>query len=416
MSKSQQSVLRVALLALVLVTRTVHAQAPAQASAAAPKQASVATVEVYGFAMADAIYEFKQSNPDWFDTHRPSRLPAFEDQFGRDGRTWFSARQSRLGAKGTIPTSRSPIEVVFEFDLAGVGVDAGQTTIRPRHMYGQWGAFGAGQTNSIFMDIDVFPNTLEYWGPNGMLFFRNVMLWWRPYTTPAGSKFTIALERPGASGDLGIAADRIELSDVTPRFSAPDISSEYRYADSWGHVELGGIVRWMSWDDNVVDAFDLSGTATGWGLSLSSNIKAGKNDVIRLQGIYGAGVENYFNDAPVDVGLATNPGNLITPVTGEALGNVGLVAYLDHRWNSAWTTAIGYSRVDIDNSDLQDPSAYSSGQYASGNLLWSPLSNVLIGGELLWGDRKNFGDDFSSDNFRVQFSFKYSFSQKFGGR
>jgi len=26
------------------------------------------------------------------------------------------------------------------------------------------------------MDIDVFPNSLEYWGPNGMIFFRNVQV------------------------------------------------------------------------------------------------------------------------------------------------------------------------------------------------------------------------------------------------
>jgi hypothetical protein len=30
------------------------------------------------------------------------------------------------------------------------------------------------------MDIDVFPNTLEYWGPNGMAFFRNVQLRYMP--------------------------------------------------------------------------------------------------------------------------------------------------------------------------------------------------------------------------------------------
>ena len=30
------------------------------------------------------------------------------------------------------------------------------------------------------MDIDVFPNTLEYWGPNGMVFFRNVQVRYMP--------------------------------------------------------------------------------------------------------------------------------------------------------------------------------------------------------------------------------------------
>ena len=372
-------------------------------------------IEVYGFAQADAIYQFNQSNPDWFDTHRPSRLPAFENQFGRDGRTWISARQSRLGVKAAIPTSGPDIKAVFEWDLFGVGADAGQFTIRPRHIYGQWGQFGAGQTNSVFMDIDVFPNTLEYWGPNGMLFFRNVMVFWQPVNRDDGTRFTLALERPGASGDAGIYADRIELQNIRPRFPAPDITSEYRYGGPFGYVELAGIVRWISWDDVLDDEFDLDGSVTGWGVSLSSNLKAGRNDVFRLQGIYGAGVENYFNDAPIDVGLKSNFDDPITPVTGEALKNFGLSVYLDHRWTSKLTTAIGYSRVDIDNSDLQAPTAYKSGQYSSLNLLWTPVSNVLIGGEFLWGDRHNFANDFVANDYRLQFSFKYSFSQKFGG-
>ena len=32
------------------------------------------------------------------------------------------------------------------------------------------------------MDPDVFPNSLEYWGPTGMVFFRNVQVRWMPIT------------------------------------------------------------------------------------------------------------------------------------------------------------------------------------------------------------------------------------------
>jgi hypothetical protein len=39
----------------------------------------------------------------------------------------------------------------------------------------------AGQTNSLFMDGDVFPNTIDYWGPAGMVFYRNVQLRWTPF-------------------------------------------------------------------------------------------------------------------------------------------------------------------------------------------------------------------------------------------
>ena len=432
MLRSRTHWLRTALLALAIAAPTQQAPAqdpkPQSTTRAKPLNGDdVMAFEIYGFGMADAIYEFGQSNPDWFDVNRPSRLPAFEDEFGRDGRFWLSARQSRFGAKATHPSWHGkPFTAVFEFDLFGVGTDAGQTTIRPRHMYGQWGEFGAGQTNSVFMDVDVFPNTIEYWGPNGMLFFRNVMVWWQPINEKDGTRATIAIERPGASGDGGVFADRIELQNVSPRFPAPDISAEYRYGTGWGYLELAGVTGWFAWDDNLPnDAFDLSGDEFGWGLSLSSNVNldASKDDVLRLQVIYGEGVANYFNDAPIDVGLRSNFGNTVTPVTGEALPIFGMSAYLDHRWNSSWTSSIGYSRVDVDNSDLQSIFAFKSGQYASVNVLYNPFSNFLVGPEFLWAHRDNFGDDltgdpfddFSFDNFRLQFSAKYSFSHKFGG-
>ncbi|OLE67956.1 MAG: hypothetical protein AUG74_10140, partial [Bacteroidetes bacterium 13_1_20CM_4_60_6] len=274
-------------------------------------------------------------------------------QFGRDKNFWVSARQSRFGVKANIPTGGSPIKIVWDFDLFGVGVDAGQTTIRARHMYGQWGQFGGGLLESPFMDLDVFPNILEYWGPSGMLFFRNAQAFWNPIHKETGTDLRFALERPGASGDAGVAADRIELQNIRPRFPAPDISGHYRYSGKAGFVQLGGIVRWIYFDDLLQDQFDLSGHVTGWGAALSSSLNAGRSDVVRVLGIYGAGVENYFNDAPIDVGLKLQLDNAVTPVTGEALKDFGLSSYLDHRWNSQFSSAIGYSLVNIANSNGQ---------------------------------------------------------------
>src|SRR5262249_12486757 len=156
---------------------------------------------------------------------------------------------------------------------------------------------------------------------------------------------------------------------------------------------------------------------TGWGASLSSNIKWRDNlDVIRLQVNYGEGIENYFNDAPVDVGVCRNFNNPRTPVCGEALPIFGAVAFLDHGWNSRWTTSIGWSMVNITNSDLQVAEAYHNGQYGTLNLLYTPVRNVMIGGELQFGRRVNFADDFSFNDYRAQFSFKYSFDKIIGGK
>jgi len=390
-------------LSLAIASPRVEAQGPDSSS-----------ITIYGFAMADAIFDFKQNNPDWFDVMRPSRLPSFANEFGEDGRFYLSARQSRLGVSGTRMTSHGEMKAVFEFDLFGVGGDAGQTTIRPRHMWGQWGKFGAGQTNSPFMDGDVFPNTVEYWGPNGMLFFRNVMIFWQPKNDDDG-RITVAIERPGASGDLGVYADRVELSGIVPRFPLPDLSAEWRLSRGWGYIEAAGMLRALYYDDLLDDQFDLSGNDMGWGISLSSNWKPNSSNTLRLQFVYGEGVENYFNDAPVDVGVQTNPGNATRPLVGKALGDLGLVAYLDHAWSPTWASAVGWSMVDIDNSNGQAPSAYSLGQYASANLVYTPVPNVMMTSEFQWGYRENFSDGFTSDDFRIQVSFKYNFSKTFGG-
>ena len=375
------------------------------AAAAQPK------IDIYGFVMLDAGYNADQIQADWYDVVRPTKLPAFKNQFSPDGNAFFSVRQTRLGVKANVPTGLGDLKTTFEFELFGTGVDAGQTTFRLRHAYGELGKFGAGQTWSPFMDIDVFPNSLEYWGPTGMVFFRNIQVRWMPIQ--GDTRFTVALERPGASGDQGVYADRIELQDVKPHFPLPDLSAEYRLGRSWGYVELAGIVRRIEWEDQGTDQFDLSGEATGWGVNLSSNLKLGKTDVVRLQAVYGEGIQNYMNDAPADVGIEPNPGNSVAPVKGVALPLFGAVAFVDHTWNERFTTSIGYSGIDIDNSESQSPDAFNIGHYALGNLLYMPTSSVTTGVEFQYGRRQNFADGFESDIVRVQFSFKYNFAKSF---
>src|SRR5262245_49949088 len=73
------------------------AKPTASATARAPDTS--VTVEIYGFAMGDAIYDFNQNNPDWFDVNRPSKLPSFTNEFGANGHTWIGARQSRFGVR-----------------------------------------------------------------------------------------------------------------------------------------------------------------------------------------------------------------------------------------------------------------------------------------------------------------------------
>lgn len=384
----------------------------AKTSAPQPVVPTKPTFEIYGFAMLDIGHDFKQIHPDWFDTLRVTRLPSVEKEFGEDNNTFAGVRQSRLGVRSTVPTDLGDLKTTFEFELFGTGVDAGQTTFRLRHAYGEIAGWGAGQYWSPFMDPDVFPNSLEYWGPTGIVWFRNVQLRYMPL---GDDTVILALERPGASGDQGVYAGRIELQGIRPRFPLPDFSAAYKYKQGWGYVRAAGLLRRINWDDVLDDQFDLSGHATGWGINLTSSLKAGKSDVIRLGLVFGEGIQNYVNDSPIDIGIVNNLSNPVTPILGKPIPIVGWSAFVDHTWTKEFTSSFGYSRQDNDNTDAQSPNAFKDGHYALGNVLYNPVPNVMFGGELQWGRRENFSDGFHSDGFKVQFSFKYNFSVKLGG-
>ena len=388
-------------------------KAPAAAQDAAGQRK--AGLDLYGFAMADAIYDGTGINGSWLDGARPTRLPSFENEYGRPGQFFLGVRQTRFGVSTHVPTKLGEARAVFDFDLYGVGVDQGQTTFRLRHAYAQIGQFLMGQSESPFMDLDIFPNSLDYWGPNGMVFFRNVQFRWTPIQDKNVLQF--ALERPGGSGDEGQYSDRIELEDVAVRFPVPDFSASYKWGGhDWGYIRLAGIIRYVKWDDLGLQQYDLAGDVVGWGLNLSSNVKTDPKGTLRLEVIYGAGVQNYMNDAPVDVGVQNNFSDPLRPIVGKALPVLGLVAFYDRTWNEKWSSTIGGSMVDIGNSDGQLPSAYRQGWYSLVNLLFTPVPGMLFGPEVQYIHRANFSDGWNTGGFRLQVSGKYAFSASIGGK
>jgi hypothetical protein len=369
-------------------------------------------MDLYGAVMYDTGYESGVSDPNWFDVLRPTKLPSFAGQFGSPGNWFNSVRQSRFGVKTYTDTPLGELKTIFEFELFGTGVDAGQTTFRLRHAWGELGQIGAGQTWSPFMDPDVFPNSVEYWGPTGMVFFRNVQLRWTPYQK-GDSNFMVAIERPGASGDGGAYSDFIGLQNVKPRFPAPDFSSHYRYSSEWGHFQVAAILRDIQWRAQTPGPYNLNGSAVGWGVNLSANVKVSKH-VARVQAVYGHGIENYMNDAPADVGAQNNLSNPLQPIVGKALPVLGIVAFMDFNWNKHFTSTAGYSLEQITNSTGSATSAFHRGQYVIANLLFYPVKNVLIGPEFQFGRRDNWHDGFTYNDYRAQLSVKYNFNYQLG--
>jgi hypothetical protein len=387
-------------LALATLAAVAVSAAPTDAQEVARKP----TFEVYGFAQVDYIQDFKRMPPDWDATLRPSRIPTVAGLYGENGQAILSARQSRLGVRGSLPAGDHDLMARIEFDFFGRGLGTpdlgGQNTVRLRQAYGAWGPLLGGLTASLFMDDDFWPRVIDYWGPAGMVFFRNVQIRYTPIT--GEHSFAVALERPGTdlNGWPG-APDTLAASS-----KAPDLTAQYRLAQDWGYVQLSGILRWLGYDTPGVPGNQPKGSALGWGLNASSTIRLLPDRLhLLLEVVGGMGIANYMNDASGDLAFGGSP----AAPQAQAVPLLGLTAYLDVYWSNLFSSSIGYSTTMQWNRDLQPANAFKSGQYASVNFLVAPFRNFLAGPEFLWGERIDKGGAYGTD-LRLQISLKYSFT------
>jgi hypothetical protein len=367
--------------------------------------------EIAGNVMTDMGYNFNQINPNYYDVMRPSQLPAYKNEYGADGTSYYGVRQSYFGLNIFTPTRYGELTINFSFDLFGVGSNTGQTAFHLLYAYAELGMLGVGRNWSLFSDIDGYPNTIEYWGPSGLSLARKIQIRFIPLK--GENHLAFALEQPGASADEGIYRDRIELSDVEPKFDLPDFTAEFRMTRNWGYVEIAGVIRKIEWVDKGEEPYDLSGKALGWGLNFSTNLKISPKNELIGQTVFGKGIQNLMNDAPTDIGIQNNFDDANQPIKGVALPLVSYSLYLNHQWNQKFTSIAGYSAVYTNNSDGQNPDAFRNGQYASTNLLYYPTKNMTAGIELQWIKRKNFSDGWETSATKIQLSFRYSFMHIF---
>ena len=81
---------------------------------------------------------------------------------------------------------------------------------------------------------------------------------------------------------------------------------------------------------------------------------------------------------------------------------------LQHWWIDSLRSNAVFGYVDVDNRNVQPGDTLERTMYFAGNLVWSPVKEMDIGGEYLWGQRENKNGDVGTAR-RIQFSTKYLF-------
>jgi hypothetical protein len=349
-----------------------------------------AAIRIGGFVKMSIVHSLDPLGSD--DRFITGLIPvATTSPMSDEGEVAVSARQSRLGFEIRDSTRYGPVRAFVEGDFAGNG-----DTYRLRHGFGQFRSILAGKTWSTMVDNLATPEEVDFEGINGRIQVRQPQVRYFP-SFGRNLDLLIGLEDPApdVTGGQGVS-------------QYPDIVASVRrnWADRW-HLKTSLLLRQIEaeWDldSSVTDA------KFGWGLSVSGKVGLevwDERDNILFQFNYGDGIGRYIND----LGEVGGQDAEFNPLTGELETLTVFSSYVayQHWWQESLRSTLTYSWVDVDNLDFQDDSAYARTDRTIINLLWSPVSRVDVGGELLWGRREN-KDGISGTARQIQLGAKYRF-------
>ena len=353
-------------------------------------------IKLSGFVRLDAINDFENDgNPNEFVT---SSIPV-DGQAGANGGQRFTieAKSSRidLELRRPIPGDDQHLRILYENDFYE---NAASPTMvyRLRQFYGQAYNLVIGQTYSTFMDIDAWPDTVDAEGPNSM-----ISLLQQPqvrYIIPLTKLMHLSVSVEQPTSDINTTNLNFPPGS-SPVSRAPDAVATFRWErKDLGHVQLGGIVRDLSYAaPNGTEP-----SVVGWGTSLSGGWNISKMDFISGQIAYGHGIEHYINDTGglgLDAAIDASGQLKALPVFAPMIGYT-------HHWSDHWLSTASYGYVHVEAEKSQGPLALKETDYVSANLLWKPYKTVEVGAEYLYGFKRTEGG-FDGHGNRIDFVVKY---------
>ena len=380
----------------------------------------------YGFVRLDGIFDFDPiKSTDDFVT---SAIPVPQ---GRGQNAVLTPRYTRIGFDTSTPwkdmdwTINTKIEM--DFFNGNTSGNFGSFPLRLRFAYIDVGPFRFGQAASLFMDYDVFPDVLDYEGPPGMVLMRQPIasVKWAPTDCLT---FNLGVEQPysdiiwddgtGAgfvnapgSGIISTAGAPRNVQDV------PDLTGNVRYKYDYGHVQVAGIARKLTYQPSVGESnsrlgtgVNVTGTFHPWALLMGCMPEDGSERTplqkSRILGQFatGRGINRYIQDIN---GLGLDA--VFEPVNGfDALHSQGWFACYEHFWTNKWISNICYGQAWTELNDAMPDNTYKAATYLAANIIWLPVERMGVGLEYLVGERENKNGE-TGIAHRIQAGIQYKF-------
>lgn len=333
------------------------------------------SVRLYGYAETHAIYDIgKTSTPDVFTdlTYQP-----LKNASDRKGQTQFTAETSRLGFETSTPEARGPFTTKVEVDFYSYNTDK-RNQLHLRHAYGEYDGWLIGQTWSTFMDVDDLPETVDFNGPIGAPFSRRAMVRYSFGDAKAGVRMTLAAEDPAdLAGGPSIGNN------------GPQLVARLDKTFDRGALNVRVMTHTKQSDTE---------TKRGYGFGLGGSVKLG--DKGTLMGQYTR------VDGDVDALYGSN---------GYAIDDTSNAITFDHNQG----LVLGYAHIFSPRVRSNAVMGFNRGQNAVGpsnqtlkevflNVIYTPIKNVDLGAEWIWGERKTFGGEVGELS-RIDLMARYSF-------
>jgi outer membrane murein-binding lipoprotein Lpp len=375
------------------------------------------SLRLYGFAELNWVHAFGADNSDIDYASFAPYVPLDGTAEGeRKNRDYLTGRTSRLGLEAATPTKYGVLGIKLEGDFNNEprtgnaalygspgNVFTQQATnsygFRVRHLYGQFGGLLIGQTWSTFMDVDNFPETVDYNGPIGATFIRQPQIRFA-YGTAYGT-LTAALEN---SSTYVLDDSATAISSSLSRL--PDLVLRWDKGFDWGALSA----RAMTQELRVDDGAGAKATKRGYGAAASASFKVRGTDWLALQVTGGEGLGRYLNYIEGAFYDATAGEIRIERAVGVVAGyqlkptdwvRVNFVYGATRNFDNAYT--------DFAAATGNDSGRFGVNrwvQQAHVGPIFTPVKGVDLGLEGIWGSRKTLAGE-KGEDLRLNFSAKY---------